>query len=107
MARIPCHVCGNTFGSNFALNRHNQTIHENQRNFRCDTCDEFFARPVHLENHVRRHHQNIEISCNFCQETFANVENRNRHVQSVHDGRNNFKCVSCDKNFRHLSDLKR
>lgn len=107
MARIPCHICGNAFGSNFALNRHIQTVHEHQRNFRCDTCGEFFARQAHLETHIRRHHENVEFRCNICQELFANVQNRNRHVQTVHDGQKKFKCISCDKNFRNLSDLKR
>ena len=107
MAIIPCETCGKEFGSNFSLARHIQTVHEGLRNFVCNICGEGFARKSQLENHVRRNHENIEFPCNICQETFATVENRTRHVRSVHQGQRNVKCVSCDKSFRHLSDLKR
>ena len=107
MARIPYETCGQTFGSNFALQRHNQAVHLGHRNFTCQNCGEAFSQRTQLQNHIRRHHENVQIQCQICQETFANVQNQDRHVQSVHNGQTKFKCVSCDKNFRHLSDLKR
>ena len=107
MARIPCPTCGQVLGTNYALRRHNQTIHLNQRNFTCDTCGESFAQQVQLQRHFRRNHEDVEIRCNQCPRTFATQENLRRHVQSVHEGRRRFKCIDCDITFRQLSDLYR
>ena len=107
MARIPCPTCGQVLGTNYALRRHNQTIHLNQRNFTCDACGESFAQQVQLQRHFRRNHEDVEIRCNQCPRTFATQENLRRHVQSVHEGRRRFKCIDCDITFRQLSDLYR
>ena len=107
MARIPCPTCGQVFGTNSALNRHIQNILENRTRFMCDTCGEGFAQMVQLQRHFRRNHENVEIQCDQCPLTFATRENLTRHITSVHEGRKKFKCVSCDKNFRQLSDLHR
>ena len=107
MAVIPCSTCRKTFGSNFALNRHVQAIHEGLRNFVCNTCGEGFTRRDQLTNHFRRNHENVQIQCQFCAQTFATNGNRTRHIQLVHQAQRNFKCVSCDMSFGQISDLKR
>ena len=52
-------------------------------------------------------HENVVIRCDICQNTFATGENLRRHIQTVHEGGRKYKCVSCDKTFRQLSDLYR
>lgn len=107
MARIPCPNCGNSFGSNFSLQRHIETIHQGQRDFTCQDCGEAFAQQNQLQRHHMRNHQDVEIRCRVCRQMFASMDAVRRHIEQVHGRNRPFKCVSCDKSFAQMSDLKR
>ena len=53
--KIPCHICGFTFSSNYNVKKHIQAVHENQRPYKCHLCDKSFktipARQYHVNTH--------------------------------------------------------
>ena len=73
---FPCPLkdCTKKFVRKTDLQRHHQSVHMKQRNFRCDYCGRFFARKDTLRRYVYRHRS----LC--CIVTYANIVLR-RHME--------------------------
>src|SRR4029077_1326744 len=86
--------------------------------FKCDHCDETFARADGKKRHMESVHTDDKFKCDHCDETFARVDGKKRHMESVHSDVR-FKCDVCDisltrycvnshlKSECHLNNLKR
>ena len=67
-------VCGNFFRY---IKKHIKSIHERQRNYKCDYCGKYLNESGSLKNHIK----------------------------TVHDGQRSYKCGSCGKLFSESGSL--
>ena len=50
---------------------------------------------------------NAEIICDICHKKFTNKFSLNRHVKTIHEKKEDFACMKCQKNFKEMHHLKR
>ena len=74
--QFPCEVCGKSFKSKVAKNKHFK---------------------IHLE---------AKHSCKFCGKIFRDSSNRNAHEKHLHVNEIKFKCPDCDKEFKYKKTLR-
>ena len=48
-----------------------------------------------------------EIICDICHKKFTNKFSLNRHVKTIHEKKEDFACMKCQKNFNEMHHLKR
>ena len=48
-----------------------------------------------------------EIICDICHKKFMKKANLNRHVKTIHEKKEDFACMKCQKNFKEMHHLKR
>ena len=48
-----------------------------------------------------------EIICDICHKKFTNKFSLNRHVKTIHEKKEDFACMKCQKNFKEMQHLKR
>ena len=48
-----------------------------------------------------------EIICDICHKKFTNKFSLNRHVKTIHEKKEEFACMKCQKNFKEMHHLKR
>ena len=48
-----------------------------------------------------------EIICDICHKKFMKKSNLNRHVKTIHEKKEDFACMKCQKNFKEMHHLKR
>ena len=48
-----------------------------------------------------------EIICDICHKKFTNKFSLNRHVKTIHEKKEDFACLKCQKNFQEMHHLKR
>ena len=48
-----------------------------------------------------------EIICDICHKKFTNKFSLNRHVKTIHEKKEDFTCMKCQKNFKEMHHLKR
>jgi len=64
---------------------HILTVHENQKNYKCEFCDKSFARKEHLTKHIYTIHEGRkDHKCDFCQKLFSSDGNKKQHVNKIH-----------------------
>ena len=80
------------------------SIHEGKR-FECDKCLKTFSTQSNLKNHDNFVHEKQKRECPTCGKKL--VGEMKRHIQSVHEGKKDYKCNSCDKMFFSKAHLKR
>ena len=52
-----CDSCGKSFTESGYLKKHNKTVHEGQRNYKCDSCRKFFTQSSNLNLHIETIHK--------------------------------------------------
>ena len=126
-----CELCSKTFEISFNLRRHIKTVHQSQsvlcnlcnkslrkenlpyhirsvhnqeKNYKCEYCEkEFFYKKTFIE-HIASHHSNDtreKYKCGLCKEAFTNKPNLDRHFRTRHQNNQNtkFNCTLCEKSF--------
>ncbi|CAH1799288.1 unnamed protein product [Owenia fusiformis] len=74
-----CTDCGQHFSRVHHLRFHIKSVHNGERNFRCQICPRFFSDNRNLKNHQKLHEGNIGIKCDACGGLFRFEHNVKTH----------------------------
>ncbi len=91
-----CAVCSKLFSTKHAMLLHRQSVHSDEKPFKCDKCGMQFSRADSLKSHARC--ANRTYLCSICGKTFARKSIRDVHERS-HHAIKPFKCSFCEKKF--------
>lgn len=104
-----CQVCGCSFETFGAIERHMNT---HFRNYICKECGTGFVTKARLKVHYTNTHIGGTFPCEVCGKTFATQLKHKNHVGSVHRMLKRFKCNKCPERFteyvyrqRHLVEV--
>ena len=99
-----------TVNSNLNIN----SVHEAQRNHKCDQCEKSYSRLSHLIRHRRTAHEGLKINprqykCDKCEYASGYLSNLKKHINRVHihEGNSMRSCNMCDKTFSSFKYLRR
>ncbi|XP_052746265.1 zinc finger protein 37 homolog [Bicyclus anynana] len=94
---VMCELCGKVMPSL----RFHLPCHAQQKQFKCDVCDERFETKHFLNKHAETHSggSRPRHECNICGKNMSYASNLWRHMLSHKDTRPYYKCDICDKNF--------
>ena len=103
---MSCEICKKVFNSNYALQKHLSIHDpEKTKRFGCGVCNISFETRWIMERHVDSIHNNdLVFNCNECDKTFGRSDNLRRHQDSAHKV-SVFACLSCDKTFSRKDSL--
>ena len=62
---------------------HVATVHEGQKQFKCDICNAKFGHKCNLNKHV--HEGKKQFKCDICNAHFGVKQNLNTHVATVNE----------------------
>ncbi|BFG03045.1 zinc finger protein with KRAB and SCAN domains 2 [Drosophila madeirensis] len=102
-ARKICHVCGNTYKYQHALNAHMRR-HNNERPYPCEVCQKAFISNVELRRHMRVHTGQKPYGCRFCDRRFSDFGSSKKH-ERIHTGERPYVCEVCHKGFAYAHVL--
>ncbi|XP_005103940.1 zinc finger protein 543 isoform X2 [Aplysia californica] len=104
--KFTCNTCGKTFSAQHYLQLHTRT-HTMAKTYACSFCPKKFSFHALLVKHEDRVHKNqADIKCEQCGRTFKRRENLNRHMRS-HTGEKSFQCPACGQAFTEKGSMKR
>ena len=99
------------------LKIHISSVHEGQKEFKCDMCEKCFATNHYLKEHQKLcvyHEVKITLSsdssksqflCSICSKIFARAEKLRTHIKENHVTNKMAACDVCCKEFRSKSRL--
>ncbi|XP_043278452.1 uncharacterized protein [Venturia canescens] len=107
---IQCPHCDKMFKNSSTLKQHVR-IHEDQRQYRCDTCGVGFNRRDGLRLHMRVHQKSDsrslkECSCQICSEKFPNHSMLVIHRNRVHKDGRQYTCHICNRSMLSTRSLE-
>ena len=128
---MPYDICGKTF-SGKRRERHTKTHLNAEKKFKCNECDQEFAKEIDRKKHhhkihgkclactvcgktfqyqntlnlhmIRQHGQKTEFTCNICGIGFPIKSKLLRH-KNVHEGQKPYQCATCGKVFKSIESL--
>lgn len=81
---VNCPLCNKIVQSS-NLKKHQATIHDLRKDFKCQYCGKGFAQSYTLKEHIAaKHTRKLNHTCEFCHKSFAHKTNCNRHMKTVH-----------------------
>ena len=84
-----------------------QSVHENERPFKCNMCYASFAQKRDLKGHMASAHEGKKTcQCIICDAKFTLKSSLKNHKESVHEGKKPFHCDICNATFAQNSSLK-
>ncbi|XP_063982465.1 uncharacterized protein LOC135165267 [Diachasmimorpha longicaudata] len=107
---MQCPHCDKMFKNTSTLKQHVR-IHEDQRQYRCDTCGVGFNRRDGLRLHLRVHQKTDsralkECSCQICSEKFPNHSMLVIHRNRVHKDGKQYTCQICNRSMLSTRSLE-
>ena len=79
------------FGRNDYLNQNVATVHEENKQFKCDICNTNFRQKGNLDQHVATVHEGKKpFKCEICDINFGRKYHLNRHAATAHKGKKEF-----------------
>ena len=68
---------------------HINTVHERQKDQKCEFCEESFSMPSTLKNHIKIIHAlNKDQSCHICSKSFFIKNQLTQHIKRDHNRKN-------------------
>ena len=65
-----------------------KTIHEGQKDHKCDFCDKSYSTAWHMKSHIKNSHNGLkDQNCDICSKSFSTKTGLNAHVKIVHGQR--------------------
>ena len=99
--RIPCGYCSKMFYRNRDKIEHENSLHLNNKEYKCDHCDFETARRTYLTSHIKGVHSGQMFYCDFpgCDKSYNLKRNLVAHKQRVHkEGKTDEKDDEEDEN---------
>jgi len=97
-----CKICGKKFNRKDCLRKHNKLNHK----YKCQACSKKFVRHFQLENHIDIVHEKKKFKCKICTLRYISKYELDSHIESIHVKGKPQNCLSCDKEFKTLSNFK-
>ena len=71
------------------MKRHIHTVHEGNKDHKCDDCGKIFSSLQVLEKHLHRVHDGYkDHKCESCDKSFSQAGNLKTHIHIIHDTTN-------------------
>ena len=113
-----CDQCENSFFDRKTLERHMNTIHITNTNYKCEKCFRVFNRRDNLLRHCQTHmlkgenclkvFLSMKEKCILCYKLFSTKAIMRRHFKTVHKSKEgNLQCEVCPKVFNRKDNLER
>ena len=90
-----CEFCDKRFNSIVNQANHVKYYHQNEKKFKCVSCDYETVFPSYLRKHLNTHGKTNNYMCVFCQDFFTNNDQLKSHVDEVHEGQIYYSCQLC------------
>ncbi|KAL7636598.1 UNVERIFIED_CONTAM: hypothetical protein RMT77_013375 [Armadillidium vulgare] len=100
-----CHICKEKFKSKNSYRNHVLSMHEGIKPFKCDYCEEAFIFKHTMLIHRKTHGSQIYV-CGYCNKKFKSQHYLKIHC-AIHEGKNPFKCPSCEFSSTSKTTLKK
>lgn len=100
-----CPTCGNVFSSQFCLNRHEKSVHQEKKDHQCDQCNARYSRKDALQIHVNGHHGETPFKCERCHKTYKLKKSLMKHHCNGQP-KPLPQCLVCGKKFKKTKYLK-
>ncbi len=86
-----CEVCSKIFSHKSHKTIHLKTVHEGERNFKCDKCiNKAFGRKCDLNKHIKTVHEGERpFKCKNCNHPFGEKGNLTKHIAKMHPPESN------------------
>ena len=83
LQRFQCDQCDKTFVHSKGLKHHIKTIHNNEKDYKCEHCDYRSYAKANVYMHSKRVHEkrDLYVQCQYCDKKVVNVE---FHVKTFH-----------------------
>lgn len=93
------------FTTEWYLNQHMEMHKENP--FKCDLCEKFYTRQVHLKAHISEIHiKDKPFKCNICEAEFSRKYTLFKH-EKTHTSERPFKCNICGNTLGRRDSIQR
>ncbi|XP_055910435.1 zinc finger protein 546-like [Eupeodes corollae] len=92
-----CDLCGKKFDTNFKLQLHKKSAHENERPYMCKECPKAFKLKSQLLQHEKNHYER-KINCPYCDKKYVQPAYLRVHLRT-HTNELPYECHLCDKKF--------
>jgi len=80
------------------------TCDQNETQFKCEKCDQYFSMMPDLVEHTKSAHEAITYICCFCDTVFTKQRHLSRHIRESHGGLG-YECNLCTHIFNRDEDL--
>jgi len=104
-SKIQCQMCPKTFNLRWHYTQHMNSIHSEERKFRCQKCGKRFPQQELLEKHIMKHFGNKPFKCSKCEKSYHNKIDQKRHEKSHEDVRDHV-CKVCGFGFIRFDHLQ-
>ncbi|KAK6177884.1 hypothetical protein SNE40_012759 [Patella caerulea] len=91
---VVCKTCERTFANKKCLLKHEQTVHCDQKPFKCTVCSYATTRKAMLTLHMRMHTGDKPFKCDLCNYATGDHNSLRRHKMR-HTGQKQYKCGYC------------
>ena len=69
------------------MKTHINSVHNGEKDHKCDSCEKAFSRAGHLKIHINAvHNGQKDHKCDICGKAFSQAGDLNRHINLVHHG---------------------
>ena len=76
---------------------HVTAVHQGLKEYKCEECNQEFARPASLRSHIDTVHEGKKpYKCDRCDKRFSHSGSIADHITAVHEGLKPFKCELCE-----------